>query len=466
VGAGETVVRDLQVDAVLYVLPEVVVTSLATCRRSANAARIAALWEEARTALFASELSLRDELFRAHVTRYVRELEPRDARILSETRSEVSGVVSRPFTSVDPDSLSQRGYWWPEPDGSVTYYGPDAEVLLSDAFVRDHCFEERRQRDRRGMVGLGFRPLADRTLPDVVGTLWLDERTFELRFVEFTYSRTITNAAPSAHIGGEVHFARLASGAWIVRRWFIRLPFVGKPSAPLTTRRTTAPWVLVRPSNLQLREEGGEVAAEELVAGSSMASVTGVVRDSANRPWEGVRIRLAGSRLTTTSRATGAFTLDSVSHGTWQFIVEDPGYDTLGLAAAEARAEVQPNRATRVTLRALDTRGILGRLCPTVPIRRGTGALRLAIRTTGGDSLVSQLPLQVTWTPVGSRGRPLPPEFLQRATDDQGRVTLCGVPAGVELTILVARFSGGAGAPIRVIVPDRGVKGLVIRVEP
>lgn len=119
VGPGETIVRDLEIEAVLYTLPEVVVTGLATCARNGNVARIASLWEEARTALFASQLSLRDELFRAHVTRYVRELEPRDARVLSETRSEVSGVVSRPFTSVDPDSLSLKGYWWNDPDGSL-----------------------------------------------------------------------------------------------------------------------------------------------------------------------------------------------------------------------------------------------------------------------------------------------------------------------------------------------------------
>ena len=463
VGVGETVVRDLQIEAVLYTLPEVVVTGLATCARNGNVARIASLWEEARTALFASQLSLRDELFRAHVTRYIRELEPRDARILSETRSEVAGVVSRPFTSVDPDSLSLKGYWWSETDGSTTYYGPDAEVLLSDAFVRDHCFEERRQRNRPGLVGLGFRPLPERTLPDVIGTAWLDERTFELRFVEFTYSRGIPNAT-SAFVGGEVHFARLGSGAWIVRRWFIRLPIAARPTSPLTTRLTTAPWMLVRPTNLPLREEGGEVAAEEFVRGTSLASIAGVVRDSANQPWEGARIRLAGSRLTAIARGSGAFTVDSVPNGTWSLLVESPGYDSLGLAAAEARVEVQQGRAPRVTLRAFDTRDLFTRLCPGRPARRGSGALRLSLRTSDGDSLVANLPLQLTWTRVVSRTRS-EPAVRELTTDGYGRATLCDLPAGIELTVVAARLGGGAMEPVRVTVPDRGVKGLMMRVD-
>ncbi len=264
-GSGETAVRDLALDPVLFMLPEVVVTGVATCdSASGDATRIASLWEEARTALVATQLSLRDQLFSARVTRYVRELDPVTRRVRSETRSEVSGVVARPFLSVDAESLSTHGYWVERPNDRVTYFAPDADVLLSQAFVRDHCFSEMRaSRDRRGLVGLGFRPNASRTVPDIVGALWLDARTFELRFVEFNYSRAYTST-DSARIGGDVHFSRLTSGAWIVRKWSIRLPTFARPTAPIATPVTQAPWVLVRPTTLQLREEGGEVTAEAL----------------------------------------------------------------------------------------------------------------------------------------------------------------------------------------------------------
>lgn len=262
-GVGEGAVRDLALDPVVYALPEVVVTGLAACSEKAgDDMRVASLWEEARTALLATQVSLRDALFKAQVTRYVRELDRRTLRPVGETRSEVAGVVARPFFTVDAESLSVHGYWVAR-DDSVTYYGLDADVLLSDAFHRDHCFHEvRGGRDRRGLTGLGFRPLSSRTVPDVVGVLWLDERSFELRFVQFAYSRAHASS-DSASIGGEVHFARLPGGAWLIRRWFIRLPLSARPTAPIATLVTAAPWVLVRPMRLHLREEGGSVTAEE-----------------------------------------------------------------------------------------------------------------------------------------------------------------------------------------------------------
>jgi hypothetical protein len=264
--AGETVVRDLAIEALSYQLPEVVVRGVTPCdagARDGSGARVAALWEEARTALVATQVSLRDRLFTARVTRYVRALEPRTRRVLGETRSEATGVVTRPFTAASVDSLSEFGYWLARADGRATYHGPDADVLLSGAFLRDHCFREvRGGRERRGMVGLRFQPVAGRTVPDVVGALWLDARTFELRLVGFHYSRTLPGV-DSADVGGEIHFARLPGGAWIIRKWFIRLPALALTTAPLTTDTTTAPWVLVRPEAGRLREEGGEVTAEE-----------------------------------------------------------------------------------------------------------------------------------------------------------------------------------------------------------
>jgi hypothetical protein len=281
-GEGETVVRNVVVDAVLLTLPQVTVTGTTTCSGEAREGNlVAALWDEARTALLATQISLRDRLFRAHVTRYVRELDPKSRRVLSETRSPATGVVSRPFAAVPPETLSARGYWIPRRDGNVTYHGPDAEVLLSEAFLADHCFSAvRTPRNRRGLVGLGFAPGVRRETADIAGTLWLDERSFELRFLEFTYSR----AAPgvdSASVGGELHFARLPSGAWIVRRWFLRLPVYARPFSPLVTEETTSPWVLVRPVALRLREEGADVTAEAL---RPRTPRPGTPNDSLRRP--------------------------------------------------------------------------------------------------------------------------------------------------------------------------------------
>ena len=55
------------------------------------------------------------------------------------------------------------------------------------------------------------------------GVLWLDERTSELRAVEYGYTR-IPDGVDNERIGGTVEFLKLPSGAWIVHQWQIRMP--------------------------------------------------------------------------------------------------------------------------------------------------------------------------------------------------------------------------------------------------
>jgi len=262
---GETINRDVSVDRLLFTLPEVLVSATTACSSDPREGeRVAALWDEARTALLATQLSLRDRLYRARVTHYVRVLDPRSHRVTRETRSQADGIVAQPFSAVPPETLSARGYWIPSLDGGATYRAPNAETLLSEEFLADHCFfAVPPRRNRQGLVGLGFAPGVARRVPDIVGTLWLDEKSFELRFVEFAYSQ-VQPGVDSASIGGELHFARLPTGAWIVRRWFLRTPGHGRLTSPVVAEETTSPWVLVRPLTPGLREEGGDVAAEAL----------------------------------------------------------------------------------------------------------------------------------------------------------------------------------------------------------
>jgi hypothetical protein len=222
----QEVQRDVELEALAYQLPTVTVASNALCvRRADQAGRVASLWEEVRTALTAAQVSLRDRLVRARVVRYVQELDAQSLEVKSERlRRQTDGVVERPFFSLPADALSRGGYWRVMPNDSITYYAPDADVLLSPVFARDHCFELAEGRGQRdGLTGIAFELAAGREPPDVRGTIWLDERTFELRLVEFRYSR-LPVATGNRNIGGEVHFARVPTGAWIVSKWFIRMP--------------------------------------------------------------------------------------------------------------------------------------------------------------------------------------------------------------------------------------------------
>jgi hypothetical protein len=263
--ASQDIERDVELEALVYQLPTVTVRSDPLCvRRADQAGRIASLWDEVRTALTATQVSLRDRLVRARVVRYIHELDAQSLRVEGvRLRRQTDGVVERPFVSLSGEALSRGGYWRTLPNDSIAYYAPDAEVLLSPAFARDHCFGVAEGRgERTGLTGMSFEPTSGRELPDVRGTIWLDARTFELRLVEFRYSR-LPVATSNRHIGGEVHFSRLPSGAWIVERWFIRMPrYANRP----TTRSSGVPGQrpVVEYRLVGLLEEGGTVTVDSM----------------------------------------------------------------------------------------------------------------------------------------------------------------------------------------------------------
>src|SRR5687768_3818331 len=271
-GSGETRVLDVPIDAVALTLPQVTVSGLCVTR-SRELARVSSLWDEARTALEAAEISIRDRLIAAQIARYAAELEPGSLRVLFDWRSEAQVMAEQPFESLSGDSLSALGYWRSLPGDSVEFQGPDASALASNAFLRDHCFSlAPGMRNRPDLVGLSFVPARDRHLPDIAGTIWLDARRFELTFITFRYTQ-LPNMPNAVRIGGEAHYRRLESGAWIVDRWFIRMPQVVVRSDDWPRR--------------QLRQEGGAVIAPEAPPAPQMASITGVFRDSAGRPEAG-----------------------------------------------------------------------------------------------------------------------------------------------------------------------------------
>ena len=255
---GETRHMDITLDPVALLLPEVRVAEFDLCvPQPTDRPRVEALWDEARTALAAAQVSLRDRLFDGQLRRYSRGLDPRTLRVLEESWSAVQGVMDRPLVSLTGDSLSKTGYHRTV-DGYTYFYAPDAAVLLSDAFRRDHCYAAvQGGGNRRGLLGLAFQPAAERLLPDVRGTLWLDARSFELRLVEFRF----TEVAPfpgSDKVGGEVHFEKLDNGAWMTSRWFLRVPQQSRPASPVDAE-TRLPSVIVRPTMHRLIEEGGLV---------------------------------------------------------------------------------------------------------------------------------------------------------------------------------------------------------------
>ncbi|HEX5872313.1 MAG TPA: carboxypeptidase-like regulatory domain-containing protein [Longimicrobium sp.] len=183
-------------------------------------AEAAVVWEEVRKALDAASVAdeARRHAFRKRLIRRDRTLYSR--RTYNQQEWTSREFSTEPFHATPVHRLAQYGYLERAAGDSLVFHAPDANTLLSDAFLDHHCF---RLRERRGSVGLEFAPTADRRVADVRGILWMDARTGRLRKLEDTYVN-LPWENPEDVLGGELGFEQLEDGAWIVRRWVVRMP--------------------------------------------------------------------------------------------------------------------------------------------------------------------------------------------------------------------------------------------------
>jgi len=219
---GQTVVRRIPLMLVRVKLPAFTVEAQRTCGvRPEEGAAAAALWEEVKTALAATELTMASRQYRFRSLSAERELDRRGV-VVRDTTFPSLGYSTWPFAALDPVLLSERGFVQ-RSVGGPTFYGPDAQVLVSDAFLDDHCFRIHIDADRTGRIGLAFEPVAGRGVPEGGGVRWLDSASVTLRTLEWEY-RNLSRWAREGRPGGEVHFAQLPTGAWFIRRWMLSAP--------------------------------------------------------------------------------------------------------------------------------------------------------------------------------------------------------------------------------------------------
>ena len=189
---------------------------------------IADVWDEARKALTAAALTDEQGVYRYETMVYDRRLD-RNFLILDESETRREGYMKTPFESRPAEDLVTNGFV--QRDGTdYLYYAPDATVLLSDPFLDTHCFRLRRGED--GLLGLAFEPTSEnKRVPDIAGTMWIDDETAELQWLEFTY-QNLDAEIRSDDLGGRVDFRRMPAGTWIVPEWWIRMPAVAEQNGP------------------------------------------------------------------------------------------------------------------------------------------------------------------------------------------------------------------------------------------
>lgn len=262
VSAGEsrTVSIVLAPIDVAFALETVVVSAVNSCKvDDANKNQLAFYWDQAQTALTSVEVASRDSLLRARVVHFTRELNPETNAIVSESTSHRDGFIRHAFLSRPVAELSERGFVQREGD-SLVFHAPDARVLMSTDFLREHCFSfVQGVNGDAGKVGLAFSPQRKRRVPEIRGTIWIDSRSFSLDRVEFRYVG-IDAAAERHGAGGVVRFATNSSGVWHIHSWVVRIPVVGRTES--AAGYAAAP--VSRSIIAQLREIGGVVQLQSL----------------------------------------------------------------------------------------------------------------------------------------------------------------------------------------------------------
>jgi len=226
--AGETVQRELMADVRRVVLDSVVATGSA--RRCAgelmNGAQAATLWDEARKAVHSSVLALEGGTYRFVTETREREVSLPAGRLLNES-TELHTSIGLPFRTLSAEELV-NGAYVVMTSGVVTMYGVDAQAILSDTFLRHHCFGMRGGGpERPGLVGLEFVPLEGRVQPDVHGVLWIDRASAELRYVEYGYTN-LRFRGPVERLTGRLDFQRLPNGMWVTESWVLVVPMLQK----------------------------------------------------------------------------------------------------------------------------------------------------------------------------------------------------------------------------------------------
>jgi hypothetical protein len=419
--AGQARSVDMRVAVAPIALAPVGVEASSRCiRRPRQGERTAQLWEEVRKALSVTQWAERQRTLQFEMRSYIRELDARTLHVRNEAqRHDVTG--RRPYAAADVDTLIRYGFVRNEGAG-VVFYGPDADLLLSNAFLDHHCFHTvAGDKEKSGMAGLAFQPAIGSKLPDIAGILWLDERTLELKFIEYHY----VNLAPEYRVrgaGGRTAFRRLSTGVWIVSSWYIRMPTLAA-GALRGTLRVTA-----------IQEEGGEVVSiRDLRSTEHLAqdgTLMGVIFDSiGGRPFANAIAYLSGTAHRALTDSAGRFVISNIPPGKYLAAFTHPVLDSIPVFPTPRMVEVSALDTTRTELALAREDNLLNEACASAAsaaLIHKSGVIFGYVRDARGHAVPNATIKVQSNDWAGSR---------QSITDAGGHYTLCGVPAGSKLQL-------------------------------
>jgi hypothetical protein len=454
-GEVRTIALELPVQALR--LPELSARGDRRCGSDRErAVETARLWEEARKALAVAAWleSQQGAQFR------VRRFEHRLNRALQPIADEIMSFMmldgQQAFHAAPVDSLMQLGFVQRRGNEDFDFYGPDAELLTSSAFLDQHCFWVARARNRPGLIGLGFEPIRGRRVSDIRGVLWLDEHSAALRFVEYDFVN-MGFSIDARFAGGRTDYQQLPNGAWLVSRWEIRMPQSG-------TQRNGR----IYPE--EVRRVGAEVLDARINALESITlvpsfAVIGTVFDSLrSEPLRGAQVSLAGTPFQATTDERGAFRIDSVPRGDYYVALSHQRLDSIPAAPVPRRVRVDSTTGS-LRLATPDPARLRTALCARsvmieLAIRQQRpaellGLVRVRVLDSRTREPLRGVTVSISWQADIPALEASGPRALQATTNGDGDALICGVPAGQPFRVLVEQRGHRWRGPERELPPER-----------
>jgi hypothetical protein len=430
-------------------LPAVTVRSADVCgARARDGAAVAAVWEQARTALLASGLradtARGDQSLRTEWVEYERQLDNEGKRVVQQSRRQAAGMTARAFTSIAADSLAVHGYVVDTADGTI-FHAPDADVLLSASFAATHCFSlEPPTADQPSWIGVAFRPArAVGGRADVRGTLWLEQGSSELRQLQYRYTN-LPAAADAAAPGGEVQFLHLTTGEWLVRQWSIRMPLVNARAGQVSVGRRN---LVVNPTSRTLtgvQIAGGDVlrvtrGGATLYEGEGATLEVRMRSDAEAHRRSQLRASLDGTDYAWRSDSTGVARIHPILPGSYQLRVSSALMDSLRVQLPSMPITVgEDGRVVEVALPS--ARDLHRAVCEENG--EGRTLLRGVVRDARGQPVAgATIRVRVLRDSAAAAGDArviLNDDAMRLRTDSSGAWQLCGAPSATPLAIYAA----------------------------
>ncbi len=422
-------------------LKAVDVRASATCSATgAGGTAAAALWDEVRKALTAASLTAGpgDAVV---AWNYQRDLDPA-LRVLAESTSRASAQANG-FATAPAWQLSRDGFVL-DVDGATMYFAPDARLLVSDEFVRDHCFGVRVPDAGGPLVGLTFEPGPGRRVADVRGVLWVEASTGSPRELEYSYAGSYRRSGIEG-AEGRMQFTALPNGQWVVERWSIRMP----RSGIIRPQRLRFGDTGTRDTLLGYREEGGWLALREgELTTRGRVILEGLIYDSTrSQPLSNARVVLAGGAAIALTDSIGRYRLQTHLPGRFAVTVLHPRLAELRLEERVHFTTVSAGTSNRFDTGVPGSSGLKAHLCGAGSATAGTWAMVVRVvdeatheRLAGAR--VTVLQRKVTMLRSGASTFAASSDSTRETeSDERGVAVFCGLTTREEVQV-GAEFAG------------------------